>query len=95
VLAAVQFHGDSGIGAKQIDFEASGTIERDREREIDSKPTFRFGERFQPSEENASVALRARAAPSASGDTGRVTWVKRLASGVSTPSRTSRRTVPE
>ena len=95
MLGAVQFDGDARIGAEQIDFQRRRAVERDRQRGVQPKPPLGFGQRLEPSEQE-----RLRRAPRAVGAVGirrnvRAACTNRLASGVSTPSRTSRRTLPE
>ena len=66
MLGTVQFDRDARIGAQKIDFHPALTVERNRERDIQTKSPFGFREGLEPPETNASVALRARSTPSAS-----------------------------
>ena len=93
VLSAIQLHCDPRIGAKQVDFQSSQTVEGDRQISIEAEAFFVSGSVCNRWKRKRSVALRARSAPSASEATVCATWTKRLARGVSTPSRASRRTL--
>ena len=44
---AVHLHGQTGIGAREIDLQSSETVERNRQRDIDAETSSRFRERLQ------------------------------------------------
>jgi hypothetical protein len=95
VLSAIEFDRQTRVSAQQVDFECSEAVERNRQRHVDTEASIGLLQRVQSPIQNASVALLARATPSASSGMARAACTNRLASGVSTPSLMSLRTLPE
>ena len=46
MLCAVDLHGDASIGAEQVHFEASYTIEGDRQGDVELETPFGFAQRL-------------------------------------------------
>lgn len=87
VLRTIQFQGEARVGTEEVDFQRASTVEGDGQRSVQQESALGLWKRLQALEEK-----RLRRAPS---PRERTACTKRVASGLSTPSRINRRTLPE
>ena len=94
VLPAVEFDGDARLGAQQIDFHLPPAVKGNRQLGVQAEPAGGFRQRLQPPVQErlggTAAAVDALRRPAS---TVRAAWTNRFASGASTPSRISRRTL--
>ena len=94
MLAPSSFDGHTRIGAQQIHFHLSPAVEGNRQLGIQAEPTRSSGKRLQPAvEKRLGRTPRTLGAFGIGRQSARAAWTNRFASGASTPSRTSRRTL--
>jgi hypothetical protein len=95
VLVGIEFDDNARVGAQQVDLKDSEAVERDRQRHVETEASTGLRQCVQSPVEERLGCTSCPRGTSASCGIGRAVCTNKLASGVSTPSLMSLRTLPE